>query len=180
MATSAEWLFAAISAIAFTTVLGTVSGLILASAGAVTHDLMSGFMGINLTDHEKVRVAKIASIVVGAIAIVLGVLFKELNVSYLVGWAFSIAASANLPSLVMLLFWKGVTRQGIIAAIVVGMTSSLAWILLSADTFTNVFGLSADQAIVPFSQPGIVTIPLGFLTLIVVSLMTKGNAADES
>ena len=60
------------------------------------------------------------------------------------------------------------------------MTSSLAWILLSADTFTQVYGLSADQAVVPFSQPGIVTIPLGFLTLIVVSLMTKGNAADES
>ena len=175
-----EWLFAAISAIAFTTVLGTVSGLILASAGAVTHDLMSSFMGIKMTDHEKVRSAKIASIVVGAIAIVLGILFKELNVSYLVGWAFSVAASANLPSLVMLLFWKGVTRQGIVAAIVVGMTSSLAWILLSADTFTDVYGLSADQAIVPFSQPGIVTIPLGFLTLIVVSLMTKGNAANES
>ena len=175
-----EWLFAAISAIAFTTVLGTVSGLILASAGAVTHDLMSSFMGIKLTDHGKVKSAKIASIVVGAIAIVLGILFKQLNVSYLVGWAFSVAASANLPSLVMLLFWKGVTRQGIIAAIVVGMTSSLAWILLSADTFTQVYGLSADQAIVPFSQPGIVTIPLGFLTLIVVSLMTKGNAADES
>ena len=175
-----EWLFAVISAIAFTTVLGTVSGLILASAGAVTHDLMSSFMGIKLTDHGKVKSAKIASIVVGAIAIVLGILFKQLNVSYLVGWAFSVAASANLPSLVMLLFWKGTTRQGIIVAIVVGMTSSLAWILLSADTFTQVYGLSADQAIVPFSQPGIVTIPLGFLTLIVVSLMTKGNAADES
>lgn len=175
-----EWLFAAISAIAFTTVLGTVSGLILASAGAVTHDLMSSFMGIKLTDHEKVRSGKIASIVVGAIAIVLGILFKELNVSYLVGWAFSVAASANLPSLVMLLFWKGVTRQGIIAAVVVGMTSSLAWILLSADTFTNVYGLSADQAIVPFSQPGIVTIPLGFLTLILVSLITKGNAVHQS
>ncbi len=175
-----EWLFAMISAIAFTTVLGTVSGLILASAGAVTHDLISSFMGIKLTDHEKVKTAKITSVVVGAIAIVLGILFKELNVSYLVGWAFSVAASANLPSLVMVLFWKGVTRQGIIAAIVVGMTSSLAWILLSADTFTNVYGLSADQALVPFSQPGIVTIPLGFLTLIVVSIITTDNATDPS
>lgn len=171
-----EWLFAAISAIAFTTVLGTVSGLILASAGAVTHDLLSSFWGLELTDHEKVRTAKFTSVAVGAIAIVLGILFKELNVSYLVGWAFSVAASANLPSLVMLLFWKGVTKQGIIAAVVVGMTSSLAWILLSADTFTQVYGLSADAAVVPFSQPGIVTIPLGFLTLIVVSLMTKSNA----
>ncbi len=168
-----EWLFAAISAIAFTTVLGTVSGLILASAGAVTHDLMSSYMKIEMSDHEKVRVAKIASVVVGAIAVVLGILFKNLNVSYLVGWAFSIAASANLPSLVTILFWKGVTRQGVIAAVLVGMISSLGWILLSADTFTGVYGLSADRALVPFSQPGIVTIPLGFLTLVVVSLMTR-------
>ena len=170
-----EWLFAAISAIAFTTVLGTVSGLILASAGAVTHDLMSSYLKIEMSDHEKVRVAKISSVVVGVIAVVLGIQFKNLNVSYLVGWAFSIAASANLPSLVMILFWNGVTRQGVISAVLVGMISSLGWILLSADTFTDVYGLSADRAIVPFSQPGIVTIPLGFLTLVVVSLMTAGK-----
>jgi cation/acetate symporter len=168
-----EWLFAIISAIAFTTVLGTVSGLILASAGAVTHDLLAHLLKVKLTDYETVRLAKIASVVVGSVAIVLGILFKEMNVSYLVGWAFSVAASANLPALVMLLFWKGVTKQGIIAAVVVGMTSSLAWILLSGDTYSKVYGLSADDALVPFSQPGIVTIPLGFLTLIVVSLMTR-------
>ena len=168
-----KWLFAVISAVAFTTVLGTVSGLILASAGAVTHDVMSGFLQVEMTDHIKVRVAKIASVAVGALAIVLGILFANLNVSYLVGWAFSVAASANLPSLVMLLFWNGTTRAGIIAAIIVGMTSSLAWILLSADTFTKVYGLRAEDAIVPFTQPGIVTIPLGFLTLVVVSLMTR-------
>ncbi len=168
-----KWLFAVISAIAFTTVLGTVSGLILASAGAVIHDLMSGFLQIEMNDHNKVRLAKIASVAVGALAIVLGILFANLNVSYLVGWAFSVAASANLPSLVMLLFWKGTTRAGVIAAIVVGMTSSLAWILLSADTFTKVYGLRAEDAVVPFTQPGIVTIPLGFLTLVVVSLMTR-------
>lgn len=171
-----EWLFAAISAIAFTTVLGTVSGLILASAGAVTHDLMSSVLNIEMSDYEKVRVAKITSIVVGVIAIALGILFKGFNVSYLVGWAFSIAASANLPALVMVLFWKGVTRQGVIAGIVVGLTSSLAWILLSADTFDKVYGLPPSDALVPFSQPGIVTIPLGFVTLIVVSLMTAKKA----
>jgi len=174
-----EWLFAIISAIAFTTVLGTVSGLILASAGAVTHDLLISSFGVQLTDHEKVRVAKIASVFVGAIAIVLGILFQRLNVSYLVGWAFSVAASANLPSLVMILYWKRVTRQGVIAALIVGMVSSLAWILLSADTFTQVYGLSAEAAVVPFSQPGIVTIPLGFITLIVVSLLTRDPGTNR-
>lgn len=173
-----EWLFAIISAIAFTTVLGTVSGLILASAGAVAHDLMTSGFGMQLSDHEKVRIAKIASVLVGAIAIVLGILFQKLNVSYLVGWAFSVAASANLPSLVMILYWKKVTRQGVIAALIVGMVSSLGWILLSADTFTQVYGLPASSALVPFSQPGIVTIPLGFITLIGVSLATQPKSGN--
>ena len=130
-----ELLFAIISAIAFTTVLGTVSGLILASSGAIAHDLLGGVFGMKLSSESQVRVAKFAAVIVGAIAIVLGILFKELNVGYLVGWAFSIAASANLPALVMLLFWKHTTKHGIIWSVVVGMFSSLGWILLSSDTY---------------------------------------------
>jgi cation/acetate symporter len=94
-----------------------------------------------------------------------------------VGWAFNIAASANLPALVMLLFWPRTTRQGIIAAVTVGMMASLAWILLSADTFEKVYGLPRDMALTPFSQPGLVTIPLGFLVLVVVSLLTPPPTA---
>src|SRR6185436_6640122 len=139
-----EWLFAIISAIAFTTVLGTVSGLIIAAAGAVVHDLLSSVLRLEITDHDKVRIAKIASVFVGAIAIVLGIVFEKMNVSYLVGWAFSIAASANLPSLVMLLFWKGTTRQGITASVTIGMLASLGWILLSGDTYKDVYGLAPD------------------------------------
>ena len=167
-----EWLFAVISAIAFTTVLGTVSGLIIAASGAVVHDLMSSFFKIDMNDHVKIRAAKLTSAVVGIIAIVLGIVFEKMNVTYLVGWAFSIAASANLPSLVMLLFWKGTTKQGITAAVTVGMLTSLAWILLSGDTYKDVYGLAPDLSPVPFSQPGIVTIPLGFAVLLVVSLLT--------
>jgi len=172
--------FAIISAIAFTTVLGTVSGLIIASSGAVVHDLVTSYFGMRLAPHEKVRLGKMAAAGVGAVAIVLGILFKGMNVSFLVGWAFSVAASANLPALVMLLFWKRTTRQGIIWAIVVGMVSSLAWILASAESFTNVYGLPASEALVPFSQPGIVTIPLGFVVLVVVSLLTQPKRSQAS
>lgn len=177
-----ELLFALISAIAFTTVLGTVSGLILASAGAVAHDLVGGWAGVVLNDREKVRIAKLSSIAVGGIAILLGILFAKLNVNYLVGWAFSVAASANLPALTMLLFWKRTTRQGVICSVLVGMLSSLGWILLSGDTFSKVYGLPAEQSPIPFSQPGIVTIPLAFLTLVVVSQLTsspKGSNFQE-
>ncbi len=170
-----EWLFAVISAIAFTTVLGTVSGLIIAASGAVAHDICGTLLKMEMTDYQKIRIAKIASVVVGIIAIVLGILFEKMNVSYLVGWAFSVAASANLPSLIMLIFWKGTTKQGITAAITVGVISSLSWILLSADTFKDVYGIDPAKALVPFSQPGIVTIPLGFAVLVGVSLLTKSS-----
>ncbi len=170
-----ELLFAVISAIAFTTVLGTVAGLIVAASGAVAHDLLTGFLRLDLTDHQKVRAGKITAVLVGLIAIGLGILFAKMNVNFLVGWAFSVAASANLPALVMLLFWKGTTRQGIAAGVIVGMVSSLTWILLSSDTYKDVYGLPADWAVVPFSQPAIVTIPLGFFTLIVVSVLSRSK-----
>ena len=174
--------FAVISAIAFTTVLGTVSGLIMAASGAVAHDLMTNFLKMDLDDNAKIRAGKIAAVVVGAIAMVLGIVFQKVNVSFLVGWAFNIAASANLPALVMLLFWKGTTKQGITAAIWVGMLSSLGWILLSADTYKDVYQLDLNvyKPLVPFSQPAIVTIPLGFLVLTVVSLFTQQSGTAEA
>ena len=172
-----DTLFAVISAIAFTTVLGTVSGLIMAGSGAVAHDLVENVFGVQMNDHEKIRVGKLAAVGLGIVAMALGILFRNFNVSFLVGWAFNIAASANLPALVMLLFWPRTTRQGIIAAVTVGMMASLAWILLSADTFEKVYGLPRDMALTPFSLPGLVTIPLGFLVLIVVSLLTTPPTA---
>jgi len=171
------WLFASISAIAFTTVLGTVSGLIIASSGTIAHDLVGSVMGIELTGHQQIRIAKIASVVVGIIAILLGLLFEGMNVAFLVGWAFCIAASANLPSLVMLLFWSGTTKQGVIIGILVGLFSSLGWILLCADTYTKVYGLSASSAWIQLSQPGLVTIPLGFLTVWLASVATRKSFA---
>jgi len=172
-----DTLFAVISAIAFTTVLGTVSGLIMAGSGAVAHDLVENVFGVQMNDHEKIRVGKLAAVGLGIVAMALGILFRNFNVSFLVGWAFNIAASANLPALVMLLFWPRTTRQGIIAAVTVGMMASLAWILLSADTFEKVYGLPREMALTPFSQPGLVTIPLGFLVLVVVSLLTTPPTA---
>lgn len=172
-----ELLFAIISAIAFTTVLGTVSGLIMAASGAVAHDLMTNVFRVEMDDHQKVRAGKVTSVAVGAIAMVLGIVFAGMNVSFLVGWAFNIAASANLPALVMLLFWRGTTKQGIAAAVTVGMLSSLGWILLSPQAFKDVYGLDPGRSIIPFSQPGLVTIPLGFVVLVVVSLMTRRRAA---
>ncbi len=178
--TFGEWLFACISAVAFTTVLGTVSGLILASAGAVSHDLMTHGLGIEMDENQQVRAAKIASVAIGLVAIGLGIVFQDMNVSYLVGWAFSVAASANLPALVCILFWKGTTARGVIAGVTVGMVSSLAWILLSSDTFEKVYHLDPADALTPFTQPGLVTIPLGFAALVGTSLLTRRVSEDHA
>jgi len=168
-------LFSMISAIAFATVLGTVSGLLVAAAGAVAHDFMGTLRGVSMTDKQKVIAGKITAFSVGIIAIILGILFKGMNVSFLVGWAFAVAASANLPAIIMVLFWKKTTAKGIVASIIVGIFTALGMILLSPSMYTH-YGLNPDLAPIPFSNPGIISIPLSFLTIVVVSLLTqKGN-----
>ncbi len=167
-----EFLFAVISAIAFATVLGTVSGLIVAASGAVAHDLMDRFLKIKMDERQKVNAGKISAFVIGGIAILLGIAFRGVNVSFLVGLAFSVAASANLPAIIMLLFWKRTTAKGIAASIVVGIVSSLGLIAVSPELFT-LYGLPAASAPIPFSNPGIFSIPLSFITLVVVSLLTQ-------
>jgi cation/acetate symporter len=152
----------------------------MAASGAVAHDLMTNFLKIPMDEFRKVRAAKIAAMCVGMVAIVLGILFAKMNVNFLVGWAFNIAASANLPALMMLLFWKRTTKQGITAAITVGMVASLGWILLSAQAYKDVYGLDPARSIMPFSQPAIVTIPLGFIVLVVVSLLTQPRQAKPA
>jgi cation/acetate symporter len=173
-------LFSIISAIAFATVLGTVSGLIVASSGAVAHDLANKFMGIQMTSEKKVIVGKAAAIIVGVMAIALGILFKGVNVSFLVGWAFAVAASANLPAILMLLFWKKTTAKGIAASILVGIVSALGIILVSPSMYAR-YGLDPSSAPIGLDNPGIVSIPLSFVALIVVSLVSqKENVSLKS
>ncbi len=174
-----EVLFAMISGIAFTTVLATVSGLIMAASGAVAHDLMGNLMRREFSDNAKVKAGRIASVTVGVISIVLGIAFRDMNVSFLVGWAFAVAASANLPALLLMLFWKKTTAQGLIASILVGIFSSVGLILLSPDMWTR-YGLDPATAPMPINQPGIVSIPLSFAVLVGVSLLTAKKPAAIS
>lgn len=171
-------LFAIISAIAFATVLGTVAGLIVAASGAVAHDLMDRWGQMGLSEERKVRAGKLSAFVVGLIAIVLGIVFRGINVSFLVGWAFAVAASANLPAIIMLLFWKRTTASGIVASIVVGIVSSLGIILTGPEMFSGPYGFTAADAWHPLGQPGIISIPASFLTLVVVSLATQKQSVE--
>ncbi len=161
-----ETFFAVISSIAFATILGTVSGLIMAAAGAIAHDIYSEILGKKKSEKSALRVSKLTAVGVGVVAILLGIAMEGENVAYLVGLAFAIAASANIPALIGVLFWKRATEWGIISSIAVGLSSSLLLILISP-TFMP------TNYIFPLTNPGIVSIALGFLTMIVVSLLTQ-------
>lgn len=163
-------LFAIISAIAFATILGTVSGLIVASSGAIAHDLVDRYMGKQLTDKKKVRAGKIAAAAVGCVAIVLGILFRGMNVSFLVGWAFAVAASANLPAILMLLFWKKTTAKGIAWSIVVGIITALGIIITGPTISMQFFGTEGLHGL---DAPAIISFTAALLTLVFVSLATQ-------
>ena len=173
-------LFSVISSLAFATVLGTVSGLIVASAGAVAHDLMDNFFGMNMTEKGKVMAGKVSAMVIGGIAIYLGIVFEGMNVSFLVGWAFAVAASANLPAILMILFWKKTTAQGVAASILVGLTTALGLILISPDMWVR-YGFLPQDAPIAFNSPAAISIPASFIALVLVSLVTqkKGAMVEE-
>ncbi|MBC8315070.1 MAG: cation acetate symporter [Bacteroidales bacterium] len=172
-------LFAIISAIAFATVLGTVSGLIIASSGAIAHDFIDNYLKVQMTDKGKVRAGKIAALSVGILAIILGILFKGMNVSFLVGLAFAVAASANLPAILFLLFWKKTTAKGIAWSVIVGVVFSIGIILFSPSMWER-YGLAASDAPIPLDNPGIISIPMAVITLVVISLMTqKDNSTKD-
>jgi cation/acetate symporter len=174
-----ELLFAVISAIAFATVLGTVSGLIVAASGAVAHDLVDRFGSANLQDKQKVRIGKISAVIVGVIAIFFGIIFQGVNVTFLVGLAFAVAASANLPSILMLLFWKKTTSAGIVSSILVGIVSSIGFILLSPPLYA-LYGLDKSVAPIQMENPAIFSVPLSFLVLVVVSLFTQKQGSTKA
>ncbi len=163
-------LFSVISAVAFATVLGTVAGLIVASSGAIAHDFMDIYLKRNLSDEAKVKAGKIAAFAVGLLAIVLGMAFKGMNVSFLVGWAFAIAASANLPAILFLLFWKKTSAAGISSSIIVGIVASLT-IILTSPTMWDRYGLDAANAIHQLENPALISFPLAVITIYIISLL---------
>ncbi|MDD5502955.1 MAG: cation acetate symporter [Candidatus Thermoplasmatota archaeon] len=170
-----EVFFAAISSIAFATILGTVSGLIMAASGAIAHDIYTEVLGKKGDDKKTLRISKITAIIVGAVAILLGILMKGQNVTFLVGLAFAIAASANIPALVCTLFWKRTTENGVVWGIVTGLVLSIVLIALSPTIMPVFFG---RPAIFSLNNPGIISIPVGFMVTIVVSLLTGKKSGE--
>jgi cation/acetate symporter len=167
-----------ISAVAFATILAVVAGLTLSGAAALSHDLWVSVHKRGQADEaEQLLVARIATLFLGILAVVLGVVFKGQNVAFMVGLAFAIAASANFPALVLSMLWKGLTTRGAVASIVVGNLTSIVLIVLSPTVQVDI--LKHPAAIFPLKNPGIVSVPLAFLVGIAVSLLAPSRQ-DEA
>ena len=167
-----------IAAVAFATILAVVAGLTLSGAAALSHDLWVSVHRKGHAPHaEQLRVARVATVALGVVAILLGVVFKGQNVAFMVGLAFAVAASGNFPALVLSIFWRGYTTYGAVASIIVGTVSSLLLIALSPTVMVDLWGFEA--ALFSLKNPAIITIPLGFVCGIAVSLIWPEAAAAE-
>ncbi len=167
-----------IAAVAFATILAVVAGLTLSGAAALSHDLWVNVVRRGAAPaHEQLRVARLATLLLAALSIVLGIAFKGQNVAYMVGLAFAIAASANFPALVLSVFWRQFTTRGAQASMLVGTLSALGLIWLSPAVQIRILG--KPSAPFPLSNPGLVTIPLAFLAGVAVSLLLPEQDAQE-
>ncbi len=175
-------LFALISAIAFATILAVVAGLTLASSAAFAHDLYARVWRRpgerEVTGQQEVVVARIAAVVIGALAIVLSLFAQQLNVAFLVGLAFAVAASANLPVLLYSLFWRRFTTRGAVWSVYGGLVPAVLLVVFSpvvSGGRTAVFP-GVDFHWFPLENPGLVSIPLGFLAGWLGTLLSREEA----
>jgi cation/acetate symporter len=166
-----------ISAVAFATILAVVAGLALAGASALSHDLWVNVVRRGqATGPEELKVARAATVILGVLAVLLGITFKGQNVAFMVSLAFAIAASGNFPALLMAIFWSRFSTAGAVSSILTGTIGTLVLIWLSPTIQVDV--LHHTSALFPLKNPALITIPLSFAVGIVVSLMTSTRATD--
>ena len=222
-------MLAFIAAVAFATIVAVVAGLTLAAASALAHDVYVGAMcGGEAPEREQVIAARLATLIVGMVAIGVSILARGQNVVQLVGLAYAVAASANLPALVLTLYWKRCTTQGVLMGIIGGTLAAVTLVLVSPNmtypalvrdsaqqrvlaidrrlltisdgvqrsalqaeqerAITTVQAISSDTSsivglrspLVTLRNPGIISIPIGFLLVILVSLFTRDSRAEAS
>jgi len=184
-------LLAFIAAVAFATILAVVAGLTLASSSSVAHDIYAHVIKKgDVGEKEEVRVAKVSAFVIGAVAIVLGIFAQKLNVAFLVALAFAVAASGNLPAILYSLFWKRFNTTGAVAAIYGGLGSAVLLVIFSpvvsgkgvsktTGKSLSLFNADIDFHWFPLDNPGLASIPIGFLCGYLGTVLSKEYRADK-
>jgi cation/acetate symporter len=167
-----------ISAVAFATILAVVSGLTLAGASAVSHDLYaSAFKKGNVNEKDELFVSKISAVSLGCIAIFLGILFEKQNVAFMVGLAFAVAASANFPILFLSMYWKKLTSKGALIGGSSGLITATILVILGPTIWVDVFGY--DKPIFPYKYPALFSVTTAFIVTWLFSIMDKSKSSKQ-
>ena len=165
-----------ISAVAFATILAVVAGLTLAGASAVSHDLYACVIKKGKAkEEEEMRVTKITTLTLGVVAILLGIIFEKQNIAFMVGLAFSIAASCNFPVLFLSMYWKGLSTRGALIGGALGLATALVLTIISPTVWVDVFGYA--EAIFPYKYPALFSMVVAFAGIWFFSVTDKSKSA---
>ncbi|HSK39870.1 MAG TPA: cation acetate symporter [Arenibaculum sp.] len=167
-----------ISAVAFATILAVVSGLTLAGASAVSHDLYASvFRRGQVDERDEIRVSKMATVVLGIVAILLGIAFENQNIAFMVGLAFAIAASANFPILFLSMFWSKLTTWGAVIGGFLGLISATVMVILGPAVWEGVMGNPVGSAPFPYTNPALFSVTLAFAGTWLFSVLDRSKQA---
>lgn len=169
-----------ISAVAFATILAVVSGLTLAGASAISHDLYANVFARGVADEMKeMRISKYATIALGMLAILLGIIFENQNIAFMVGLAFAIAASANFPILFLSMYWKKLTTRGAVIGGTLGLATAIILVLLGPIVWGEIINGDATKAIFPYKYPALFSVSVAFIAIWFFSITDKSETAKE-
>jgi cation/acetate symporter len=167
-----------ISAVAFATILAVVSGLALAGASAISHDLFATVIRKGKVDEQaEMRVSKVATIALGILAILLGIAFENQNVAFMVGLAFCIAASCNFPVLLLSIYWRGLTTRGAFIGGLLGLASAVIMVVLSPAVWVATLGNPKGSAPFPYDNPALFSMTIAFVGIWLFSVLDKSRRA---
>ena len=152
-----------ISAVAFATILAVVSGLTLAGASAISHDIYANVINPNATDEQVVKISKITVIIVGIVGVTLGIAFESQNIAYMVGLAFGIAASANFPILFLSIYWSQLTTRGAFIGGFMGLITAVVLVILGPNVWVQILG--NEKAIFPYAHPALFSVTVAFVSI---------------
>ena len=167
-----------ISAVAFATILAVVSGLTLAGASAISHDIYANVICDGKADEAKeIAISKRAVIVIGVIGVVLGIAFEHQNIAFMVGLAFAIAASANFPILFLSIYWSKLTTRGAFVGGMLGLLTAVVLVILGPVVWVSVLGNA--EAIFPYKHPALFSVSVAFISIWIFSITDKSQRAKD-
>ncbi len=166
-----------ISAVAFATILAVVSGLTLAGASAISHDLYASVINTNATEEQEMKVSKTATIVIGVVGVILGIAFEQQNIAFMVGLAFAIAASANFPILFLSIYWKKLTTRGAFIGGLCGLLTAVVLVVIGPIVWVQILGNA--EPLFPYKHPALFSVTVAFVSIWFFSTTDNSQRAKE-